>query len=166
MYRGSSSLGCGTVQVTRVWFIPSHPSHCHPTQSPAGIGDGGWPHHHWSRHGDRSRPEPPTRVQGLLAQAGGGGPAALGVTFCGCAVSAPAAAGERPSWTLPRWKRQGWTNRRKHRLLQSPRQECWASRRKGHCFRSPLLPGRACFARRWAQEFLRTRACCWACWAR
>lgn len=179
---------------------------------------GAWPRHHWSRCRDRSGLEPPPHARRGSSR----GPAAPEVTFCGCAVSVPAAAGEHPSWILPRWKRRGWRNleaerllrslrphseltwgngrfriprspagttrasshspawpfrrpqpkgttrpissprpkhqllpyRRKRRLLRSSRQECWVSQRKGCCFRSPLLPGRVCFARRWAQEFL------------
>lgn len=62
----------------------------------------------------------------------------LEVTFCGCAVSVPAAAGERPSWILPRWKRPGWRNLEAQRLFRSlqPRSELV----QGHCNPHPV-PG-------------------------
>lgn len=53
MYRGSSSLGWGTVQVRRVWFILSHLSRCHPARadcsdrSPPGACGGSWRRHRW-----------------------------------------------------------------------------------------------------------------------
>lgn len=69
MYRGSSSLSCGTVQVRSVWFIPPHPGCCHPARSPAGIRQA-WPHHHWSCHGDHTGPEPPMHAVGPSSTGG------------------------------------------------------------------------------------------------
>lgn len=168
MYRGSSSLGCGTVQVRRVWFILlSHPSHCHPALPLSGHLSGAWPRHHCSHHGDCSRSEALTCMlaQALLAQASNGDLIAPEVTFCGCAASVPAAADEHQSWILLQWKMMQLMDQRKCQLLQMLRQECWASQRKGCRFHSPLLLGQACFARRWEQEFLQTQAWCRGCWA-
>ena len=115
MYRGSSSLSWGTVQVRRVWFLLSHPGRCHPARAPA------------STRG--LAPPPPVPPWGPLAagppRAPAAGPAAPEVTSCGCAVSAPAAAGERPSWILRRWKRREWTNLEEERLLRSWHPRGW-----------------------------------------
>ena len=151
MYRGSSSLGCGTVQVRRVWFILSRLASMRAR--PGTIA-----------HvlGSAVSTAPGDAVCSSHSQQWGSEPQ---VTFCGCAVAVPAAAAERQSWILPRWKTPGLTDQRTCQLLGRLRQERWASRRKGCRRHSPLLPGQACSAQRWGQEFLQTRAWHQACWA-
>jgi len=103
MYRGSSSLGCGTVQVRRVWFILSRLASMRAR--PGTIA-----------HvlGSAVSTAPGDAVCSSHSQQWGSEPQ---VTFCGCAVAVPAAAAERQSWILPRWKTPGLTDleaERKH----------------------------------------------------
>lgn len=112
MYRSSSSLGCGTVQVRRVWFILSRPA---STKARPGT----------IAHvlGSALSRAPGDTLGSSHSQQRGSEPQ---VTFYGCAVAVPAAAGERRSWILPRWKMLGLMDleaERRHRSQRSLAEE-------------------------------------------